>query len=289
MDTRLVGLVSVGVLIAWTAQAPAAQIPCDPGFQRECMTNFTCQTEFGSTFCSGEPKQDGTECTSGTPSECSSGPFACKNGACKPTVMAPDHTACTHDITGGCMLNAECLQGFCVGSVPAQDGTTCSFADSKCPGSCKAGSCEQNPCTQPSDPCMQSICNPADGKCLETPKCAGTFFGCETCSAGVCQPANIGQPCTNSQGDFNSCTTDDRCVNEHGLGICMGVPISEIPCGGDCNHKHQVTVDNLITMSAIMLGDEPVDDCPAGDRNNDRVITIDEEVKAEINAISGCP
>ncbi len=290
MGTRLVGLVSIGILIAGTVQAPAAQIPCDPGFQQECMTNFTCQTRSGLTFCSGEPVQDSPTCTSGTASECSSGPFACKDGACKPTVMARDGTPCTHDVSGGCMLDATCYQGSCGaggGTMPAPDGTTCSFVNDKCLGSCKAGFCQQNPCAQPSDPCMQSTCNPADGKCLETPKCAGTPSGCATCSDGKCQPANIGLTCT---GDFNPCTTDDRCVDVPFLGgICMGVPIPGIVCAGDCNHKHQVTVDNLITMSAIMLGEESVDDCFAGDGNNDRVITIDEEVKAEINAINGCP
>jgi hypothetical protein len=60
------------------------------------------------------------------------------------------------------------------------------------------------------------------------------------------------------------------------------------PCGGDCGSDGQVTVDEILTMVNIALGDMGVSSCSAGDDNDDNQITVDEILTAVNNALSGC-
>jgi hypothetical protein len=50
-----------------------------------------------------------------------------------------------------------------------------------------------------------------------------------------------------------------------------------------------VTVDEILTMVNIALGNEPLSDCGAGDGNGDHQITVDEILTAVNYALSGCP
>ncbi len=60
-------------------------------------------------------------------------------------------------------------------------------------------------------------------------------------------------------------------------------------CTGDCDHSRSVTVDELLTMVNIALGNAAVSDCLAGDSNHDNQITIDEILVAVTNGLNGCP
>jgi predicted outer membrane repeat protein len=59
------------------------------------------------------------------------------------------------------------------------------------------------------------------------------------------------------------------------------------PCVGDCNANGQVTVDEILTMVNIALGNT-VTACDAGDANHDAQITVDEILTAVNNALNGC-
>ena len=59
-------------------------------------------------------------------------------------------------------------------------------------------------------------------------------------------------------------------------------------CAGDCNDNGTVTVDEILTMVNIALGNAHVDDCLAGDVNGDGQITVDEILRAVNNALNGC-
>jgi hypothetical protein len=59
-------------------------------------------------------------------------------------------------------------------------------------------------------------------------------------------------------------------------------------CVGDCKGDGQVTVDELLTMVNIALGNTAVTTCEAGDTNNDGHITVDEILTAVNNALNGC-
>jgi hypothetical protein len=60
-------------------------------------------------------------------------------------------------------------------------------------------------------------------------------------------------------------------------------------CIGDCNGNGIVSVDELITLVNIALDLRPIADCPAGNRNGDITITIDELLEAVANALNACP
>ena len=60
-------------------------------------------------------------------------------------------------------------------------------------------------------------------------------------------------------------------------------------CVGDCNGNHQVTVDELLTMVNIALGNVDISTCTAGDPHGDHEITVDEILAAVNNALHGCP
>lgn len=62
-----------------------------------------------------------------------------------------------------------------------------------------------------------------------------------------------------------------------------------IACVGDCNNSNGVTVDEILTMVSISLGNADLSTCLAGDANNDQQITIDEILAAVQNALNGCP
>ena len=61
-----------------------------------------------------------------------------------------------------------------------------------------------------------------------------------------------------------------------------------ISCVGDCDRGGSVTVDELITMVNIALGNSPLADCPAGDADRSGTITIDEIITAVNHALDGC-
>jgi hypothetical protein len=62
-----------------------------------------------------------------------------------------------------------------------------------------------------------------------------------------------------------------------------------VPCPGDCNGSGEVTIDELIRIVNIALGNQPVSNCLAGDLTGDGTIAINEIVTAVNAAINGCP
>jgi 6-phosphogluconolactonase (cycloisomerase 2 family) len=59
-------------------------------------------------------------------------------------------------------------------------------------------------------------------------------------------------------------------------------------CTGDCNHDGEVTVNELLTMINIALGNAGVSTCTAGDANGHGRVTVDEILTAVSNALNGC-
>ncbi len=71
-------------------------------------------------------------------------------------------------------------------------------------------------------------------------------------------------------------------------GSTATAPPTPIACVGDCGSDGHVTVDELLAMVDIALGDAAVSSCPAGDANRDGPITVDEILAAVENALNGC-
>jgi hypothetical protein len=61
-----------------------------------------------------------------------------------------------------------------------------------------------------------------------------------------------------------------------------------ISCVGDCGGDGTVTVDEILTMVNIALGNTGVSSCSAGDANHDGQITVDEILTAVNNALNAC-
>jgi hypothetical protein len=59
-------------------------------------------------------------------------------------------------------------------------------------------------------------------------------------------------------------------------------------CVGDCNADGEVTVDEILSLVNIALGEAAVSQCEAGDGNDDGEITVDEILTAVNNALQGC-
>lgn len=78
-------------------------------------------------------------------------------------------------------------------------------------------------------------------------------------------PANSGGLCNVQQSGTRPCT-----------------------CQGDCGGNAMVTVEEVITLVNIALGNGAADSCVAGDANGDDQITVEEIVGALVSALSGC-
>jgi hypothetical protein len=59
-------------------------------------------------------------------------------------------------------------------------------------------------------------------------------------------------------------------------------------CVGDCSNNQHVTVDEILLMVNIALGNGNVTDCEAGDADHNGQITVDEILAAVNKALSGC-
>jgi plastocyanin len=63
---------------------------------------------------------------------------------------------------------------------------------------------------------------------------------------------------------------------------------TQILCVGDCDRNGAVTIDELITMVNIALGNTPLSACTAGDADGSGDITINEIIAAVNSALNGC-
>jgi hypothetical protein len=61
-----------------------------------------------------------------------------------------------------------------------------------------------------------------------------------------------------------------------------------LPCAGDCDGDAGVTVDEVLILVGVGLGNRSIALCPAGDVNRDGEIAINEIVLALGNALTGC-
>ena len=188
----------------------------EPCTDDECVAGLGCQYSPNQAPCN-----DGDPCTLGD---------GCGGGSCVPgvgTLVCVDDNLCTDD---ECVPFSGCQNT--PNSDPCDDGNPCTEPDVCQGGECLGGevicTCEQDEdcpqddnlcngvlfcdkaqwpyvcivdaastveCEQPLDPCLKSVCQPADGSCS-------------------IQPVANGKPCD----DDNQCTTEDTCV----AGECSG-------------------------------------------------------------------
>jgi len=64
--------------------------------------------------------------------------------------------------------------------------------------------------------------------------------------------------------------------------------VADLPCAGDCGGDGRVTVDELVTLVAISVADEPPAECESGDGNGDGRVSVDELIAAVQRALEKC-
>ena len=69
----------------------------------------------------------------------------------------------------------------------------------------------------------------------------------------------------------------------------LGSCVNTTACVGDCGGDRLVTVDEVLKMVNIALGNAAVGACAPGNPNGDNQITVDEILTALDNALKGCP
>ncbi|MFQ5667762.1 MAG: hypothetical protein ACE5I7_15220 [Candidatus Binatia bacterium] len=94
----------------------------------------------------------------------------------------------------------------------------------------------------------------------------------------TCVPVT-GQPPCSATDSVSQVTMTDASVT------LVGPP----SCVGDCDGGATVTVNELISMVNVALGNTDISACTAGDQNGDGMITINEIISAVNNALGGCP
>lgn len=71
--------------------------------------------------------------------------------------------------------------------------------------------------------------------------------------------------------------------------VLVGDPVGALLCNGDCDGDGTLTVDELVRVVAIALGDRSIDECPSADVSGERLITVEEIIIATQYALNGCP
>jgi hypothetical protein len=240
---------------------------------------------------------------------------ACKRGVCTGTVPVADGTECTYAGLEKCYTPGSCK------SIPLAGLSFCTLGTPKTcqqpADPCKRAAC--NPQTgncEVGDMCFTfsgcEVCNAGTCTAVNTGgACAnpeGDFNPCTTndhCAirgAADTLPdvaANSGVPI-----GLAAAMSDARQVGV-GRSLCMGVaggapgptatptaiptPTVEPPsCVGDCGGNGEVTVDELLTMVNIALGNAQVSACLRGDADGNGEITIGEIISAVNRALNSC-
>jgi hypothetical protein len=88
-------------------------------------------------------------------------------------------------------------------------------------------------------------------------------------------------------------TQGEKCHdgNQHDVDACTNacrINFKAVPCDGDCDRSSEVTVDEVLTLVNIALGQDEPASCGPGDMNGDEQITVDEILAALARALQGC-
>jgi microsomal dipeptidase-like Zn-dependent dipeptidase len=74
-----------------------------------------------------------------------------------------------------------------------------------------------------------------------------------------------------------------------GLLIALLPGLASARCVGDCGGNRRVTVDELLTLVNIALGNAPLSNCTAGDADGDGRISVADLISAVNSGLRGCP
>ena len=182
----------------------------------------------------------------------------------------------TNTIIANSTSGGNCSGAVTDGGRNIDDGTTCGFTGTGCATTTGTSFCNTNPVLDPTG--LQNNGGPTQTIALQATS-AAVDAGDET----VCSMTTGAAPVNN---------LDQRGFVRPGAGHThCSIGAYEFnspgpPCVGDCGGNEQVTVDELLIMINIALGNPGT--CSAGDANHDGQITVDEIITAINNALGGC-
>lgn len=107
-----------------------------------------------------------------------------------------------------------------------------------------------------------------------------------TRAGGMVDLGTLGGPYSSALGVSDGLVVGNSFLSDGGGHAVVWMPTR---CPGDCNDDLHVTVDEILAMVSIALGNVDVSTCRAGDANRDGQITVDEILAAAGNALNGCP
>jgi len=71
-------------------------------------------------------------------------------------------------------------------------------------------------------------------------------------------------------------------------GVCLRGPVEDV-CAGDCDENGVITVDEILVVIRIALGEADLATCASADRTDDGQITVEEIIATVDRALDGCP
>jgi len=101
---------------------------------------------------------------------------------------------------------------------------------------------------------------------------------------------NVGIDCGDLSVRGYNCAENLPVVINHADEVVNFVVHRPAPtCVGDCGGNQQVTVDEILALVNIALGNASISACSPGDANHSGTITVDEILAAVNNTLNGCP
>jgi len=85
-----------------------------------------------------------------------------------------------------------------------------------------------------------------------------------------------------------SANGDEKRTGDAAERTTLDISVGVTPCVGDCNDDGEVTLDEVLTVMNIALGDTAVAACPVVDQSGDGEVTVDEILLAVNRAATGC-
>jgi hypothetical protein len=99
----------------------------------------------------------------------------------------------------------------------------------------------------------------------------------------------VGSPRGIAGGDFNGDGKTDIAITEFDTNMITIATNGPPPvCSGDCNGDGVVTVDEIVVIIQMALGERELGACLAADSTGDGAITVDEIIAAVDTALQGC-
>jgi pimeloyl-ACP methyl ester carboxylesterase len=274
----------------------------------------------------GNP-EGGARCETPYAGDCSAGLLVCRNGAllCAPLNSECEVRPCQSDAEcdDGQFCNGpeRCVGGSCRGgTVPCtgpcdacdEDGKRCTvIKNCSCPEHCNLDlgvvatwTPTQPPTDTPTPTAPPTItASPAPTETYTatttpTPTSTPTDTAMPTLmptqtptntptltATGTPTPTATQAPSATSTFTPTNTATPSQTTNQT---VAPTLTPTPIPCTGDCDGGGKVTVNEIIIMVNIALGNADVSACRAGDASQDGQITVDEILTAVNNALNGC-